>query len=433
MTTTLSIIIIALAAPLVAAQVWIIVGMLRRPANRAGAGTTSTSGPERAGTWPSVSVIIPAHDEERRIPQTLASLGAIDYPGSIEFVLIDDRSTDATGELLAAAAASDPRYKVVTVSLPSRRYAPKVNAVMHGIAASSGEVIVTSDADCRYSAGWVSALVEHLEDDVVMVCGYVETLPPRGARGSLAWWRWIEAADWFSLMLVSRSMLRFGKVYASSANNQAYRRSALLAAGGFGASARAPSGDEDLLAQRLGRLAGGRVVFAESEAARVTTASAGSFVAFLRQRSRWVARYRHSVHYRPAFLAGLSVLGFESIALCLLLLALPFAPQLSAVVLACYGLQTAAMLVGMNIGARQLGRRELGGWVTLFWALLHPFIIATAVIWSWVAPGDWRAGAVGYRRSLARRRLRLLQRSFLGLFGGAPGARATTPTPERPV
>src|SRR5690606_7712865 len=115
-----------------------------------------------------------------------------------------------------------------------------------------------------------------------------------------------------------------------------------------------------------------------------------------RQRSRWVARYRHSVHYRPAFLAGLSVLGFESIALCLLLLALPFAPQLSAVVLACYGLQTAAMLVGMNIGARQLGRRELGGWVTLFWALLHPFIIATAVIWSWVAPGDWRAGAVGY-------------------------------------
>src|SRR5690606_9058451 len=235
-----------------------------------------------AADYPSVSVIIPAHDEERRIPGTLASLRSIDYPGRLEFVLVDDRSSDATAELLATAAAADPRFEVVSIAVPSRRYAPKVNAVMHGVAASSGDIIVTSDADCRYSPAWVRSLVEHFDDDVVMVCGYVETLPPRGSRGKLAWWQWLEAADWFSLMLVSRSMLRFGKVYASSANNQAYRRTALLAAGGFGAGARAPSGDEDLLAQRLGRLAGGRVVFAEVPGARVVTTSAGSIINFLR-------------------------------------------------------------------------------------------------------------------------------------------------------
>jgi hypothetical protein len=66
----------------------------------------------------------------------------------------------------------------------------------------------------------------------------------------------------------------------------------------------------------------------------------------------------------------------------------------------------------MNVGARQLGRRDLGGGVAIVWALLHPFVIATAVIWSWLAPGDWRAGAVDYRRSLMRRRWRLLVRSL---------------------
>ncbi|HET8986698.1 MAG TPA: hypothetical protein VFN03_13160, partial [Trueperaceae bacterium] len=124
-------------------------------------------------------------------------------------------------------------------------------------------------------------------------------------------------------------------------------------------------------------------------------------------------RYRHMVHYRPAFLAGLSVLGFESIGLSVALLASPFAPDIRAVTLLVYLAQTAAHVFGMHVGARQLGRRDLGGAVAIVWALLHPFIIATAVIWSWLAPGDWRAGAVDYRRSLMRRRWRLLMRSLV--------------------
>src|SRR5690606_32288234 len=260
--------------------------------------------------------------------------------------------------------------------------------------------------------GWVSALVSAFTPGVVMVCGYVETLPPAERRAGVPLWRLFEAADWFSLMLVSRSLLRHGHAFASSANNQAYLRSALEAAGGFGASARAPSGDEDLLAQRLGALPGARVVFADEPDARAVTASAGGPLRFLRQRSRWVSRYRHAVHYRPSFLLGLVVLGFESLAVVASLLALPLAPELAPVVLGCYATQTAAMVVGMTVGARQLGRPYLGGLTALAWALLHPWLIATAVLWSWVAPADWRAGAVGYRRSIVRRRWRLLLRAL---------------------
>jgi len=309
-------------------------------------------------------------------------------------------------------AETDPRFRLVRVAEPSRRYAPKVNAVMRGVAAARGEVIVTTDADCSFRPGWVSALVRRFTPGVVMVCGYVETLPPEERSRRTPFWRLFEAADWFSLMLVSRSMLRHGHAYASSANNQAYLRSAFDAAGGFGACARAPSGDEDLLAQRLASLPGARVTFAAEPDARAVTASAGGPLRFLRQRSRWVSRYRHAVHYRPAFLLGLCVLGFESLAVVAATLAAPFAPPLLPLLVACYAAQTAAMVVGMTVGARQLGRPYLGGLTALAWALLHPWLIAAAVLWSWLAPSDWRAGAVGYRRSFVRRRWRLLLRAL---------------------
>src|SRR5690606_27431572 len=146
--------------------------------------------------------------------------------------------------------------------------------------------------------------------------------------------------------------------------------------------------------------------------ARAVTASAGGPLRFLRQRSRWVSRYRHAVHYRPAFLLGLCVLGFESLAVVAATLAAPFAPPLLPLLVACYAAQTAAMVVGMTVGARQLGRPYLGGLTALAWALLHPWLIAAAVLWSWLAPSDWRAGAVGYRRGFVRRRWRPLLRAL---------------------
>ena len=49
---------------------------------------------------PSVSVIIPAHNEEDKLTATLESLSKQVYAGQVEFVIVNDRSTDATEQII---------------------------------------------------------------------------------------------------------------------------------------------------------------------------------------------------------------------------------------------------------------------------------------------------------------------------------------------
>ena len=354
-------------------------------------------GPVRA--WPAIDVVVPARNEAAALPATLASLLAQDYPGGFTLWVVDDRSDDGTADVVRAAADGDPRVRLVSVRAPSRRMAPKVHAVACGIAAGSAPWIVTTDADCRHDPGWLRALLASADVRDVMVAGYVETARPGRARGLLGH---VEAVDWASLMLTNSALLRLGARVASSANNQAYRRSAFEATGRFGVAGRAPSGDEDLLTQRLGALPGASVAFADAPEARVLTATAGSWPAFVRQRRRWVSRYRHPQHYHPGFLAGIAWLGLHSLSLSFATLTAAWWPAGHGWLLASWAVVLSVVLAAMHLGLARLGRRDLMGWPVVAWALLHPFLIALSALWAGLRPGSWRAGAEAYRVRLWR-------------------------------
>ena len=358
---------------------------------------------------PPVSVIIPAHNEEKRLRETLESLSQQRYEGALEFVIVNDRSTDATPTIIQSFVDRDPRFRRVDVLVPSKRLAPKVNAVDTGVRASKGEIILTSDADCQYPKEWVAGMVAHFAPDVAMVVGYVESTRA-GARGGPL--HTFETIDWLSLMLTSRSLTRFGWAFASSANNQGYRRTAFDKIGGFGASGRAPSGDEDLLTQRMGRLQEGRIVFADTPEVRVLTRPMPTLGTLLNQRRRWVSRYHHTLHYHPLFWASIAILGAQSV---LLSLAVPLAlliPSLAPFVFGLWAAKLAIEVSGIHIGAAALGRRDLWGLPIVTWALLHPLFIAAAVVASLVRSGEWRAGAQRYRRRFFKRQWREWRREW---------------------
>jgi len=95
-----------------------------------------------------VSIVIPCYNEEEVIGQTLEQLFALDAAalvGKLEFVFVNDGSSDRTLEILRAAAQRDSRVRVVSFS---RNFGHQI-AVTAGIDASTGDAVALIDADLQ--------------------------------------------------------------------------------------------------------------------------------------------------------------------------------------------------------------------------------------------------------------------------------------------
>ncbi len=112
------------------------------------------------GDLPSVSIVVPARNEERAIESALRSLLTQDYP-SLEVVVVDDRSTDGTRRVLAALA-SDPRLTIVDGAEPPAGWLGKPHALFQGSGVARGELLFFIDADVRYGPDAVSRAVAFL-------------------------------------------------------------------------------------------------------------------------------------------------------------------------------------------------------------------------------------------------------------------------------
>ncbi|HEX2094133.1 MAG TPA: glycosyltransferase family 2 protein [Longimicrobiaceae bacterium] len=95
---------------------------------------------------PPVSVVIAARNEERNLEEALASVLAQRY-GPLEVVVVDDRSSDATGAILDRMAASDPRLQVVHVRELPPGWLGKNHALHVGAVEARGEYLLFTDAD----------------------------------------------------------------------------------------------------------------------------------------------------------------------------------------------------------------------------------------------------------------------------------------------
>ncbi|PYQ27585.1 MAG: hypothetical protein DMF56_19590 [Acidobacteria bacterium] len=110
---------------------------------------------------PKISVVIPARDEERTIEKTVRALLAQTYR-ELEIIVVNDRSTDATGEILANI--EDARLVVVENSEPPHGWLGKPWALHQGSQHANGELLLFMDADVYYAPEAIAAAVAEIED-----------------------------------------------------------------------------------------------------------------------------------------------------------------------------------------------------------------------------------------------------------------------------
>lgn len=125
---------------------------------------------------PLVSVVIPARDEARNVARCVGSVLATDWP-ALEVLVVDDHSTDGTGDIARAIAERDPRLRVLDNPPLPPGWMGKQWACATGAAAARGVVLCFADADTVHAPDLLPRALRAMHDrgaDLLSVAGRQE-------------------------------------------------------------------------------------------------------------------------------------------------------------------------------------------------------------------------------------------------------------------
>ena len=236
-----------------------------------------------SGFRPSVSIVVPAFNEEEGIIGTIESCMDVDYPAELlEVIVVNDGSTDGTWARMLEAKARWPQLYVIDLG---RNYG-KRGAMAEGIRRSRGDVLCFVDSDSYLKRDAVVAITQPFADARVgAVVGHADV-----RNSDVNWMTKMQQVRYYSAFRVIKACESFlsGTVTCASGCCAAYRRSVvepLLEAWEFQTFLGRPAtfGDDRALTNRI--LANHRVVYQSS--AQAETVVPDNLRVFFRQQLRW--------------------------------------------------------------------------------------------------------------------------------------------------
>jgi len=196
---------------------------------------------------PDVLILVPARDESASLPALVAALDKLDYPpDKLHTILINDGSTDSTGELMATAAARRPNWRAL--NLPAT--VGKAQALNLALAELNfGEIVYIFDVDHRPQPDCLRIAVAAFADSgVAGVSG--RTIASNSLASPAAFYSAVEAMVHQLITMRGKDLLRLGPALLGS--NNGYRRAALAQVGNFRPGAFLEDSDLTLALHRAG-------------------------------------------------------------------------------------------------------------------------------------------------------------------------------------
>ncbi|MFD2742808.1 MULTISPECIES: glycosyltransferase family 2 protein [Sphingobacterium] len=236
------------------------------------------------GNMQKVSVLIAARNEEDNIGRTLDCLVAQSYPKHLlEVIVIDDHSTDRTAEIVNLY--QDRGVRLLQLDEGDKLNSYKKLAIAKAIDLSSGDIIMTTDADCRMGPNWVSTVVNYMER------GSLEMVSsPVAYHEEKSLFERLQTLEFLYLIGLGASGIGNGIPTTCNGANLAYRKETFYRVGGFKGIDDLASGDDELLLHKVSEGAAQRIGFCRATEAIVYTEAKPTLASFISQRKRWASK-----------------------------------------------------------------------------------------------------------------------------------------------
>jgi cellulose synthase/poly-beta-1,6-N-acetylglucosamine synthase-like glycosyltransferase len=247
-----------------------------------------------------VTVIVPARNEAANIEACLQSLLNQQYPRHLlQIIVVNDQSEDATATIVKNTAGNSVLLLTTDTGFQT---APKKRAIEKAITHATGELIITTDADCITPVSWVATLVDYYQQT-----GAVFIAAPVNMAAGKKLVSIFQTVDFLTMQGITAGVVHRRFTNMCNGANLAYTKKAFEAVGGFKNIDAIASGDDMLLMHKIANHFQGKVGFIKSENATVTTLPVNSWKAFLQQRIRWASK---ATHYKEQALFAVLLLVY---------------------------------------------------------------------------------------------------------------------------
>ncbi|MFW5761078.1 MAG: glycosyltransferase [Cyclobacteriaceae bacterium] len=247
-----------------------------------------------------VTVIIPVRNESSNIQYLLKDLQEQKYPHQLmEVIVVNDNSSDGTeGKVQNMINQVDYHLRVFNLELPiAFSGSSKKLAISQAIAKAKGEIIVTTDGDCRVRDNWLLHLIYPIqENEAVFVAGPVAFTDEKN------YFQKLQTIEFSSLIISGAVAISLHRPTMCNGANLAYRKDAFRRVNGYQGNEGIASGDDEFLLQKISKcFAATRIIFQKSKEAIVFTSAQPDWKSFFQQRRRWAGKWKK--HGNPVIMA----------------------------------------------------------------------------------------------------------------------------------
>ncbi|WP_240140938.1 glycosyltransferase family 2 protein [Sphingobacterium bovisgrunnientis] len=333
-----------------------------------------------------VSILIAARNEEENIARTIDAILNQNYPTSqLELIIVDDHSTDRTAEIVRSYG--DRGVKLLQLQVGDKLNSYKKYAITKAIEMASGEIIVTTDADCRMGRNWIRTIMAYFDqNDSFLVSSPVAYSEEKSKFEEL------QTLEFLYLIGLGAAGIGNGNPTTCNGANLAYRRDVFFEMGGFKGIDNLASGDDELFLHKVAEKYADRIGFCKSREAIVYTDAKPDLTSFISQRKRWASK---STKYKDkkVIVLGVCIWLFNLALICSLLGFLLLLPAQNWWLLTAFGLKMLVELLFMIPVLSFAKRSELLKYLP-FLTIIHTFYLVYIGVAGNIGKYDWKGRKV---------------------------------------